>query len=63
MSKRETFNFWTGLISFIVWIWLSYLYPEHTFNLALASLMMLLGFGGRDTIVEIVKTWKGTNDV
>ena len=58
MSSREKFNFVTGLVSFGERIWLSFLYPEHTLNLAIASLSMLLGFGGRDTIVDIIKSWK-----
>ena len=58
MSSREKFNFVTGLVSFGVWTWLCFLYPEHTLDLARACLSMLLGFGGRDTIVDIIKSWK-----
>lgn len=57
--SNQVINFITGLAGFIVWIVLTYSSPDNSINLAVGVLLMLVGFGGRDTIIEIIKTWKG----
>ncbi|MGL5956776.1 MAG: hypothetical protein ACRC0X_09325 [Brevinema sp.] len=51
-------NFITGLIGFVSWFYLVNKSPEHGLTLALGVLLILLGFGGRETIQEILKTWR-----
>ncbi|MGL4367640.1 MAG: hypothetical protein ACRCTQ_05125 [Brevinemataceae bacterium] len=58
MNRRELLNFFSGFLGFTVWIILTYRNPEHAVNTALGSLLMLVGFGGRDTIINIIKIWK-----
>ncbi|MGL5721248.1 MAG: hypothetical protein ACRCY4_02450 [Brevinema sp.] len=59
MKEREFQNALTGLASFGLWAWLSYRTPEYSVQIALGSLLALLGFAGRDTIIEILKSWRG----
>lgn len=56
--NNQTLNLLTGIMGFLVWTYLSYLTPEHSVNLALGSLLMLVGFAGKETIVDIVKSFK-----
>lgn len=54
---REWNNFCSGLLSFITWSILSYKTPEHCLKLAISSLIILLGFGGRDSIISIIQMY------
>lgn len=56
-SKR--FNIFTGSVGMAVWVFLTYHNPEHSTNIAIGSLLCLIGFGGVNTIKEILETWKG----
>lgn len=55
---NKILNIVTGIAGFVVWIYLVKDNTEQAINLALGILLMLIGFGGRDTIIEIVKSWK-----
>lgn len=52
-------NFFTGLAGLIMWYKLALQNPEHSIQTALGLLAVLMGFGGRETIKEIIKIWKG----
>ena len=51
-------NIITGTCGFTIWIYLVKDTPTQSINLALGILLMLIGFGGRDTIIDIIKSWK-----
>ena len=53
---REIFNIITGALGFCTWFYLSKITPEYSIQIAIATLSMLVGFGGRDTIKDIIKT-------
>lgn len=59
MIKREFFNIITGILGYFTWFYLSKITPEYSVQIAIATLSMLIGFGGRDTIKDIIKTIKG----
>lgn len=48
----------TGIIGFVVWFYLVRNNPDHAVNIALGVLLILVGFGGRDTVIDIIKSWK-----
>lgn len=62
MKAGELINLLTGLLGFTAWALFSWRSPEHSSNIALGALLMLLGFGGRETIKEILKTWRGKDE-
>lgn len=55
---NKTLNFITGLAGFITWFFLTKNSPEHSLTIATGVLLVLLGFGGRETIQEILKVWR-----
>lgn len=52
-------NFCTGLAGLIMWYQLTLSNPEYSVRIALGLLAVLMGFGGRETVKEILKIWKG----
>lgn len=62
MKIGELINLLTGLLGFMAWALFSWRSPENSSNIALGALLMLLGFGGRETIKEILKTWRGKDE-
>lgn len=52
---RELFNIVTGLASFVCWYTLAQKFPEHSLKIAGSCILMLLGFSGRETLIEIIK--------
>ena len=57
--KFNILNIITGLCGSLIWIYLVRDNTEQAVELALGILLMLIGFGGRDTIIDIIKSWKG----
>ncbi|MGL4561920.1 MAG: hypothetical protein ACRCV0_06515 [Brevinema sp.] len=55
---NKILNFITGLAGFTAWFILTKNSPEHSLTIATGVLLILLGFGGRETIQEILKAWK-----
>lgn len=55
---NKILNTLTGIMGFCVWVWLVRSTPSHAINLALGVLLMLIGFAGKETIVDIIKSWK-----
>lgn len=62
-KKHQAFNycinFFTGLAGLIMWYQLTIKSPEYSVRIALGLMAALMGFGGRETIKEIIKIWKG----
>ncbi|MGL4562254.1 MAG: hypothetical protein ACRCVW_00145 [Brevinema sp.] len=58
MKLNESINVVTGFLGFITWTVLSYYSSQDSLVIALGCLAMLMGFGGRDTIIEIIKSYK-----
>ena len=57
--NREVQNTVTGALAFGLWAFLAYRTPEHSIPIAVGCLLSLVGFAGRDTIIEILKNWRG----
>lgn len=56
--SHNILNTITGFCGLMIWVWLTKSSPDQATNLAVGILLMLVGFGGRDTIIEIIKSWK-----
>lgn len=52
---REFLNIVTGTIAFSCWFYLAKRYPEHSLKIAGSCIIMLLGFSGRETLLEIIR--------
>lgn len=59
---NKILNFVTGCMGFITWVYLSKESPNQAINIAMGVLLMLIGFGGRDTIIDIIKSIKNIKD-
>lgn len=57
--NREVQNTVTGALGFAAWIYFTNKTPEYAVQIALGCLLALICFAGRDTIIEILKNWRG----
>lgn len=57
-NANDIINFFTGLAGLIMWFYLTLKHPESAVHIALGLLAVLMGFGGRETIKEILQIFK-----
>lgn len=55
MNINEWVNVLTGSLGFIAWLLLTSKSPENALGLAIGILTVLMGFGGRETVKEILQ--------
>ncbi|SFB75575.1 hypothetical protein SAMN02745150_00638 [Brevinema andersonii] len=55
MNINEWVNVLTGSLGFTAWLPLTSKSPENSLGLAIGVLTVLMGFGGRETVKEILQ--------